>query len=244
MAPHVALDVTTWLSGYDLTGDSNATTTNIEVEPGIDTRFRMRGQSRIGGLHTVSTTVNGFGSYAEDEVDDTLNTGLAGLHVLSQSPDGAEGSVAWFWLARSFTYQTFGGVGEVSPFTLTAQSARGNGARGVGAVRGRVLLTNEDPVSATGPAGTAYELGAVPSGKYLYAALHTFEAGTTVTAVLESAPDNTFAAATTRATFGPTTATGAQWATRVAGPIVDTWYRVRVTAITGSFSLALVAGVK
>lgn len=241
---HVALDVTTWLSGYDLTGDSNATTTNIEVEPGIDTRFRMRGQSRIGGLHTASTNVNGFASYGAAEVDDTLNNGLGALHVLSQSPDGDEGSVAWFWVARSFSYQTFGAVGEVSPFTLAAQSARANGARGVGAVRGRVLKTNDANVSATGPAGTAYELGAVASGRYLYAALHVFAAGTTVTAVLQSAPDNTFAAPTTRATFGPITATGAVWATRVAGPITDTWYRLNVTAITGSFSLALVAGIK
>lgn len=244
MAPHVALDVTTWLSGYDLTGDSNATTTNIEVEPGIDTRFRMRGQSRIGGLHTASTSVNGFADYDEDQVDDTLANGLGSLHVLSQSPDGDEGSVAWFWLARSFTYQTLGAVGEVVPFTLTAQSARANGSRGVGAVRGRVLKTNDAAVSATGPAGTAVELPAVAAGQYLYAALHVFEAGTTVSIDLESAPDGTFAAPTTRATFGPITATGAVWATRVAGPVADTWYRLNVTAVTGPFSLALVAGVK
>jgi hypothetical protein len=241
---HAALDVTTWLSGYDLTGDSNQTATAIEYDALVDTRFGMRGQSRIAGLESVNTSVNGYVSFGTGEVDDVLTAGLTGAHPLSQSPDGTEGSVAWFWQARTFMYQVGGALGEVLPFSLSAQSGRSNGTRHPGAVRGRVLKTNAATVSATGATGTAYQLGAVPSGRYLYAALHTFAAGTTVTAVLESAADNTFAGATTRMTFGPITAVGGTWGTRVAGPITDTWYRLRITAVTGTFTLACVAGIK
>lgn len=242
MSPHAVLDTTTWLSGYDLTGDSNKTDTVFEVEGLIDTRFGMRGQSRIGGLHTASTSVEGYTNYGAGEVDDTLNTGLAQAHVLTQSPDGTEGSVAYFWQARTFMFSTFGEIGTVLPFSLQAQSGRGSGPV-AGAVRGRVLKTKAE-VSATGATGTAYELGAVASGQWLYGAFHLFERGTTVTAVLESAPDNTFAAATTRITFGPITATGGTWGTRLAGPITDTWYRLRITAITGTHTIACAAGIK
>lgn len=247
MAPQVALDVTTWLAGYDLTGDSNETTMSIELDALDDTRFRMRGRSRIAGLESVSTVVNGFGAFGEGEVDEVLNGGLGAAAVpLSQSPDGAEGSVAYFWQARTLMYQTFGALGEVVPFTLNAQSGRASSARTGGAVRGRVLKTNATgaTVSATGPTGTAYQLGAVPSGRYLYAAVHVLAAGTTLTAVLESSADNTFASPTTRVTFGPITATGGVWGVRVAGPITDPWYRLNVSAVTGTFELAAVAGIK
>lgn len=238
-----ALDTTTWLGGYDLTGDSRSTALQLEVEPLVDTRFGMSGQSRVGGLHSTSTTVEGYTSYGAGEVDAQLHAGLAQYHVITQSPDGEEGSVAYFWQARTFSFATFGDVGAVIPFSLQASSGRGNG-RVHGTQRGRILKTRAE-VSATGATGTPYELGAVTPGRYLYAAFHVFGTpGTTVTAVLESSADDTFAAATTRMTFGPITTAGGTWGTRVAGPITDTWYRLRVTAITGTFTIACAAGFK
>jgi hypothetical protein len=129
------------------------------------------------------------------------------------------------------------------PFRLTASSSRGPGLASVGGVRGRVMKTKA-VVSATGATGTAQQLGAVASGQYLYAAFHEFVAGTTITGVLESNVDNTFGSPTTRITFGPITTQGGTWGTRVAGPITDTWYRLRITAITGSHTIACVAGIK
>lgn len=244
MATHAALDVTTWLGGYDLTGDSNKTTLDTEHEALLDTRFGARGQSRIAGLESVQTQVDGYFQAGAGLVDPELFTGLGStLQPISQSPDGAESSVAYFWQTKKFNYQVFGDIGQVNPFQLTAQGVRGNGSLSVGAVRGRVLKTKAN-VAATGATGTAYQLGAVSAGQYLYAAFHVFSVGTTITAVLESDEDNTFASATTRATFGPITAVGGTWATRVAGAITDTWYRLRVTAITGTFSIAAVAGIK
>jgi hypothetical protein len=45
-------------------------------------------------------------------------------------------------------------------------------------------------------------------------------------------------------TFGPITTVGGTWGTRVAGAITDTWWRLRVTAITGTFQIACAAGFK
>lgn len=244
MGTHAALDVTTWLGGYDLTGDTNATQTDFEHSVLEDTCYTDRGRSRIAGLETAQTQVRGYTQYGAGLVDAELNSGLgSSVLALSQSPDGAESSVAYFWQARKYALQLFGELDTVNPFQLTAQSSRGAGAASVGGVRGRVLKTKAN-VSATGATGTAYELGAASASQYLYAAFHVFSAGTTITAVLESDSDNTFASATTRVTFGPITTTGGTWGTRVAGPITDTWYRLRVTAITGTFQIACVAGIK
>ncbi len=244
MATHVALDVTTWLGGYDLTGDSNKTSLDLEHDALPDSAYGDRGMSRVAGFESVRTQVEGWAQYGTGLVDEELITGLgSALQVISQSPDAAESSVVYFWQSKKFTYQQFGQVGEINPFQLTAEGVRGNGTLSVGAVRGRILKTKGN-VSATGATGTPFQLGAVAAGQYLYGAFHVFSAGTTITAVLESAPDNTFAAPTTRATFGPITTTGGTWATRATGPITDTWYRLRVTAITGTFTIAAVAGIK
>lgn len=244
MATHVALDVTTWLGGYDLTGDSNQTALDFEFEALTDNAYGDRGVSRLAGLETVQTQSQGYAQYGTGAVDSELFTGLGStMQPISQSPDGLESSVAYFWQTKKFSYQTFGGVGEVNPFTLTAQSVRGNGTLSAGGVRGRVTKTKGN-VSAVGATGTAQNLGAVGATQYLYGALHVMSAGTTITAVLESAPLSDFVGATTRITFGPITTVGGTWGTRVQGAITDPWFRLRVTAVTGTFQIAAVVGIK
>jgi hypothetical protein len=110
-------------------------------------------------------------------------------------------------------------------------------------VRG-FLLKGMATVSAAGATGTALQLGAVSAGQYLYASFHVFTAGTTITGVVESDADNTFGSATTQITFGPYTTVGGRWGVRVAGPVTDTWYRLRLTTCTGSFVIACAAGIQ
>lgn len=246
MATFAANNITTWLAGFDVTGYLNQTQLGIELDALDSTAFgpAVVGRSRVAGLESVASSVNGLADFADDAIDEQAFAALGGsAQPLTQSVDGLEGSVAYFFQARHFSYQVFGQVGELTPFSLAAQNAKGNGSASVGAIRGRVLKAKAN-VSATGATGTAYQLGAASSTQYLYAALHVFSAGTTITAVLESDSDNTFGSATTQATFGPITTVGGTWATRVAGPITDTWYRLRVTAVTGTFSIACVAGIK
>jgi hypothetical protein len=246
VATFAANNVTTWFSGYDMTADLNSTTLNLQYDALEDTAFGDQARSRVAGLEDCQLQEAGWWQSATSgAIDPTAFAALGGAsQVVSNSPDGLDSSVAYFYRAKSFEYQPFSNkVGEVVAFTLTAQSARGTGLAAVAAVRGRVLK-GKGAVSATGATGTPFQLGAVASGQFLYAAFHEFAVGTTITAVLESNADNTFGAATTRATFGPITTVGGTWATRVAGPITDQWYRLRVTAITGTHTIACVAGIK
>lgn len=248
MGTYAAVGHTTYVAGYDMTGDLNQTSLNLPWDALDVTTFRpgtaTPGRVRVAGLQDVQSSVAGYWQAGSGTVDPEAWARLGTTpQVVTQTPAGVEGGRAYLYQAGTFEYQMFGQVGEATPFSLALQGARGNGTLSAGAVPGQLLKAKAD-VSATGATGTAVELGAVASGQYLYAALHVFSAGTTITAVLESDADNTFASATTRITFGPITTTGGTWGTRVAGPVADTWYRLRVTAITGTFSVACAAGIK
>lgn len=251
MTTFAANNVQTWFAGYDMTGDLNNTSLAMEYEaldatpfqPGTNT---TPARVRCAGMESVQLEEAGFWQAGAGQVDPTAFDALGSAGAsqpVSNSHDGIEGSPAYLFRARAFNYEMFGELGQVAPFRLTAQSARGTGLASVSAIRGRVLKTKA-AVSATGATGTAQQLGAVASGQYLYAIFHEFAVGTTITAVLESNADNTFGAATTRMTFGPITTVGGTWGTRVAGPITDTWYRLRVTAITGTHTIACTAGFR
>ncbi len=245
MAPYAALNHTTWVGGYDLTGDTNSTSLDIVYDE-LDTSVHGGvGRTRIAGLESVESTVQGpWQSAASGALDPEAFAGLGSTtKVVTQTATGASLDVAWLWQARKFQYQIGGQIGELFPYEMTMRSAAGAGTTGVGAVRGR-LLQPKGAVSATGAMGSGYQLGAVGAGQYLYAAAHLFTAGTTVTFVLESDDNALFSSATTRATLGPLTAVGGTWATRVAGPITDDYYRFRVTAITGTFTIGASAGIK
>jgi hypothetical protein len=244
MGTFAANNITTWFSGYDMTGDLNSTNLAMSYDALDSTPFGSVARKRTAGLEDCQLSEEGFWQSGTVAVDPTAFAALGGTsQPVSNSSDGLDSSVAYFYRARTFNYQTFGKVGEMFPFSLSAQSARGAGLASVAAVRGRVMKT-KGTVSATGATGTAFQLGAVASGQFLYAVFHEFAVGTTITAVLESAPDNTFGASTTRMTFGPITTIGGVWGTRVTGPITDPWYRLRVTAITGTHTIACVAGIK
>jgi hypothetical protein len=249
MGSFAANNITTWFSGYDMTGDLNSTTLELSYDALDATTYQPASVTnpsrvRVAGAEDVQLQEAGFWQAGVGLIDPTAFTALGGAsQVISNSNDGAESSVAYFYRARQYNYEPFGQYGELVPFSLSAQSSRGTGLASVPAVRGRVLKTKAN-VSATGATGTAYELGAVGASQYLYAGLHVFSAGTTITGVIESDSDNTFASATTQITFSGVTAAGGYWGTRVAGAITDTWYRLRITAVTGTFSIACVAGIR
>ena len=230
-------DAAIWVAGVDFSGDSNKLMASAKVEAKDTTTFGSGGwRSRIGGLRSAEMAVDGYWSSAVDAA------GIPDLGVVDKvvtlSPDGSAGSVVYMFQAGQFSYDTGEAVGEVLPFSIDAQ-----GTNGVGMVRGLVAIPKGD-VSATGPVGSALDLGAVGSGQHLYAAVHLFAAGTTVTVTVESDVDDTFAAPTTRATIGPLTATGGTWMTRLPGPITDTWWRITVTDITGTHTVAAAIAIQ
>src|SRR5690606_8311913 len=108
-------------------------------------------------------------------------------------------------------------------------------------VRGQ-LAKATGSVDSTGPLGSVLNLGQAASGQHVYASLHVFAAGTTITVLVESDDSADFASPTTQATIGPITARGGTWVTS-AGPITDTHYRLNVSAVTGTFTVAAALAV-
>lgn len=249
MGTYAANNITTWFSGYDMTGDLNSTTLDMSYDALDVTAFQPGTvtnpcRSRIAGLETAQLDEQGWWQAGSGQVDPTVFTALGGAtQVITNSPDGLESSVAYMYRARQFNYELFGQLGEAAPFRLSAQSARGTGLAAHGAIRGRVLKA-KGVVSGTGGMGSVVQVGAVGAGQYLYAALHVFSAGTTISMDLASDDNALFTSGTTRGSIGPVTTTGGTWMTRVAGPITDDYWLFNVTACTGSFTLAAVAGIR
>lgn len=244
MGSYAATQHTTWAGGFDFTTELNSLVMDIAYDELDDTRYGHTGRARKVGLESVETQLGGLWSAGSGTPDTEIASTLAtSVQPVTHTPTGTELDVAWFYQARYFRYSQGGPIGELYPFELNAKSAKGSGLTSVGAVRGR-LLKAKGTVSATGALGSGYQLGAVGASQYLYGALHVFSAGTTITAVLESDDNAGFSSATTRATLGPITTAGGTWATRVAGAITDDYYRFRVTAITGTFTVGACAGIK
>lgn len=229
------------VAGHDFSGDSNSLKLTTEVEPKDRTTFGSGGWREFtGGLRSSAFDLAGFWqSDTAAAVDPQVFPNLGASHVHTVGVDNTEGAAAWSWQAARLRYQLLGEVGELAPFTVSS-----SGADGVGVVRGW-LAKKKGAVSAVGALGSAVEVaGGVSASQHLYGAFHVFTAGTTITAVLESDDNAGFTTPTTRATVGPLTTTGGTWAARVAGPVTDTWFRWRVTAVTGTFTVAAFTGVQ
>lgn len=241
MAPIAYTNAFVYTGSHDFTGDSNKLELKAEAEAKPSTTFGSGGwEEFVVGLRKLDFSLAGFWQSAtSDAVDPDVFNNLGASQVFTIGPAATEGGVAETFQAADFNYQLFGALGDVAPFDVSAQAKDG-----VGVVRGQ-LTKAKGTVSATGATGTALNLGAVGASQYLYATLHLFgTAGTSITAVVETAAASNFASPTTRITFGPLTAAGGSWGTRVAGAVTDTWQRLRVTAITGSWVVACAIAVQ
>lgn len=228
------VDATTWVGGHDFTTDLNQISLNVEVEDLDATTFGSGGyRTRKGGLKDVEAELNGFWDSAPDSQAFNGLTGVININrVATMSPTGAETATAYLFQAQKFSYEAFGAVGKMTPFTLGMM-----GRDGQGVVRGQIAKAKGN-VSAAGPLGSAVNLGAVSSTQFVYATVHVFSAGTTITLQLQTDDAQGFGTPTTIATIGPLTTTGGTWMARVAGPITDTWFRFNVSTVTGTFTVA------
>lgn len=241
MASFSLTDATTWVGGYDFTTKLNQISLSASAEDLEDTTFGSGGyRSRTGGLKTVEAELNGFlDSDASIGVDPEIFPNL-GTHdrVVTMAHDDAEESIAYMFQAGQFSYDLFGSVGELAPFSVSMM-----GTNSVGLIRGQVAKAKAS-VSATGATGSPVNLGNVGASQYLYATLHVIGTpGTTITVEVESDDNASFTSATSRITFGPITTAGGIWGTRVAGTLAETHYRFNVTAITGTFTIAGAIGI-
>lgn len=240
MAEFVMNDCTAYVGGYDFTTDVNKISVKADVEDKDATTFGNNGwKARRGGLREVSLDLEGYWqSDTADAVDPEAHTYLGVAHrAVTVSQTGQDGDTAYFFQGGSFNYELFGSVGDLTPFTLGHK-----GTSKYGLVRGK-LAKAKALVTGTGPTGSAVELGAAGAGQFVYAVVHVFSAGTTVTLKIESDDDPGFASPTEVVELAPITSAGGTWIARIPGPITDTHYRFNVESITGSFTLAAAIGI-
>lgn len=241
MSTLALVDATTWIHGYDMTTDLNSVSLAAEVEDQENTTFGSGGfRSRVGGLRSVSADLSGYWQSAlGPAIDSEAWSNLAQRdRVVTMAHDDAEGVPAYFFQAGEFSYEAFGAIGDVTPFSVNML-----GTNGYGLIRGQVAKAKAT-VNATGATGSVVNLGQVGADQFLYATLHVFGTpGTTITVQVQSDDAVGFPSSTNRITLGPITTAGGTWATRLAGPITDTHYRFNISAITGSFSIAGAIGI-
>jgi len=252
MATIALLNVASYVDGHDFTGDSNQAQLTLGRAQLDRTSFRSGGWTELyGGLRTAEYTQAGHWS-ADSGLDAAAWSQLGTAHVVhTMAPEEVVGGVAYLWRSQRFSYQPLGGeVGQLAAYELTS-----SGATQEGVIRGRLAVVPWDVTTSTavtydstGVAGSPVELPAVDDDpmQHLYASVHILGTpGTTVTLELESDSSTDFDVdPTVRATVGPLTAAGGTWVTPVEGPITDTWWRVSVSAITGTFTLAVALGVQ
>lgn len=241
MAEYVLTDAFLYAGGYDFTTDANSATLTLDAAALDATNFGSGGATEmVGGLKSTNLAWSGFWQSASGSSDQAPDNQAFPMLGTSQpytfGPVETEGQVAYIFNAMKSNYAQGGDVAALAPFSLTAMGTSTDGT-----IRGR-LSKARGTVAATGALGTGVNLGQVTSGQSLYATLHLFTVGTSVTITLQSDDNSGFTSPTVQATFGPLTASGGTWMTKIAGPITDNWYRFVVTSITGSFTLAAAVG--
>lgn len=244
MAELVVDNAFCYLGAHDFTGDIKEWRMDGGSEVKDKTTFRNNGARKFRmGLFTTVMSMNGFTDLGVDGQDVHLFTPYAAKEsrVVTVGNLETEGQPCCMTqqLNAAFNPGGVSQVGELSAFSMT-----GAASDGVPGIRG-VLLKEQGAVSATGAIGTGVQIGAANSTQYVYATLHLLgTAGTSITVVLESDDNSGFTSATTRGTFGPLTASGGNWLTPVIGPFTDTWWRYRVTSVTGTWTVAGAAAIQ
>lgn len=244
MGKFVLTDVRLFTGGADLTSASNKVEVKSQVEEKDATNYASGGwEELLGGLASAEIAAEGqWEAGAPGLVDDVSWLGLGGVGPWSMGPQGpAVGSLAYFTNALRADYTVGEAVGEIAPWAATGKSSwplvRGQFAHPPGIAR-----------TATGT-GTAIQLGAVPAGKRLYAALHVLSvagtAGPSLTARVESDDAAGFASPATALTFAAATAPGGQLLRTTGTAITDTYVRLawNIAGTTPSFLFAAAVGV-
>jgi hypothetical protein len=243
MAATVLNDAVIYVDDFDFTSTTNKVTLNAQVDEQEATVFGNNGyKTIIGGLRMVEADIDGWWDAASGQNNDADNfTGFSTFNQpMSVAATSTEGSKVYLFNSARTKLEWFGAVGDVNPFSVHAI-----GSDTTGLVRG-LIVKQKGNVSAIGVVGTPQQVGAGGAGKWLYAVIHAFTAGTTMTVQVQSAPTvgGTY---TTRATFPAITAVGGYWLTRVdASAITDSWWRMNINTggITGTFNIVGSIGVQ
>jgi hypothetical protein len=229
VAKQVLTNARLYAAGYDLSGAIASMAFQASVDAKDVTGFGETGRRFLPGLERAAFQHEGFFDADVGQPDPVFwsQLNLAGqpMAIVPAGP-AVDGQAAYTMLAvvGAYTPLQGGNVGEPIRFSVSGQ-ADGPLARGVVALSPTVART------ASGN-GAAQSLGLLAAGRRLTAQLHVLGisgAGATFTAAVQSDDAVGFPSPTTRLTFAPATAIGAQQLT-LDGPIAtDTFWRINFT---------------
>lgn len=243
MAKLILLNSRIFSGGADLTGVANKVDLTTDREEKTVLNFSSEGwQEVIAGIASLSANSGGqWEALDSSKVDDSSWTSLGGLGALTLCPDTANtGDLAYLSYVMAGSYSLGGSVGDVAPW-----ASKWSGTWPL--ARGAILNPPGTVRTATANL-TAVNVGAVATGKSLYAALHVLSvSGTatpTLTVKIQSDDASGFATPTDRITFTSATARSGE-VKRLAGPITDTYYRaaITITGTTPSFLFVVSVGI-
>lgn len=242
MASLSLTNATIYGAGYDWTTDANKLQVVSSVDELDNTTFGGGGyKSRLGGLRDATAELDGFWQSAATsgapDPEAFLSLGTADQAWIF-SPTGVATDPCYLAQLGKFKYETFDQVGAMMPFKLNM-----SGTNSQGLVRGQ-LAKAKGNVSATGQLGSILTMTGPSATQYVYGALELFGTpGTTITVKIQSATLVGFGSPTDRITIGPITTAGGTWATRLIGPVTDGFWRMTVSGITGTWSVAAAIGI-
>ena len=241
MAKFVFNDGKVFSGGYDLSDHITSVNLEITAEELDATTINSGGfREKLGGLKDSTLSMDGFYEAGANKPDALLGASIGNELIVTTVPDAGVGNTAYFMKSRLFSYQMFGSVGEIAPFSISKSQSDDE------VVQGKIEI--DGALTASGNS-TGVQLGAVGATERVYVAIHcTAVSGTstpTVTFKLQSDDNSSFTSPTDRITFAGITAIGADYQS-AAGAITDTYYRLNYT-ISGtspSFSIHATIGIE
>lgn len=214
---------------YNFTCSTNQVALDVKAAELDATTFCSAGwETKVAGLKSATVKHSGYADYGSTDAAFPSNVGVAGLPI-SIAVDNVAGSAAYVLKGLQGSMSTLGKVGDLSPI-------EGNIVSDGPAARGVVALAPSVP---TVGALAVHQLGAITAGHEAVAAVHVVGGTGTVAFELQSAATVGFGSPTVRATMAATaTAAWLESSTVTA----DAYWRLNITAVTGSPTIALTLG--
>lgn len=237
----VLTDARLFVAGHDLSGQMNALALDYSADMLDATTFGATTRINAAGIKSVRGQHEGLWDSSTATAPDPVlfsRVGTADVPVVIAPVNGDAGAVAYLLRAIYAEYTVGGAVGDLLSFSVSME-----GAGGQPLVRGRLL---HNASAAGNVTGTAFQLGAVGAGQHAYAALHVMSGTGALTVKVQSASGEAFTSPNDRITFtvvADGTAVASEWATRVAGAITDTWWRI-VATNPNTRNFAVAAGIQ
>ena len=252
MADQIVRAQKLYVGGRDLSSDWTSLVLRAGREPIDFTKGGAETRVNKSGLFAVAFEADGVVDLGADLVEDELYNAVENLSdvpiIVAPRNTGVEGDPAYAMLANvgDFSPMADANVGDRLNFRVSARASRTSAGAGR-LVRGTIMEDAQTARTATG-SGTGRQLGAVASGKKLYACLQVLSASAsdTLDVTIGSDVDNLFASEATQVTFAQKTAAGQYEWVEVDGPITDEWFRVNWTigGASPSFSFVVVLAIR